>query len=333
MKEILSYLVAKNTLDTAQAQQVFTEIAMGNYSDAEVAAFITVYLMRPITGAELTGFRQALLDLSVGLDFSDFNTIDVCGTGGDEKNTFNVSTLTAFVLAGAGVKVAKHGNYAASSACGSSNVLEHFGYRFTTDEDRLKRELDQTGICYLHAPLFHPALKKVSPVRKALKIKTFMNMLGPMVNPARPKNQMVGVYNREVMQLYHEVFRETPANYTILHSEDGYDEISLTGPFSFISNMGAGKLVPEDFCMRPLKAEDLFGGTTVDEAASIFLRVLQKKGTNAQNKVVIANAALALKTVDPAKELSRCVEEAENSLYGEKALNAFQRLVRQENHQ
>ncbi len=327
MKEVLAYLTEKNTLNTDQAQQVFTKIALGNYSDAEVAAFITVYLMRPITGAELSGFRQALLDLAVQLDFSEFNTIDVCGTGGDEKNTFNVSTLAAFVLAGAGVKVAKHGNYAASSACGSSNVLEYFGYKFTTDNDRLKKELDTAGICYLHAPLFHPALKNVAPVRKALKIKTFMNMLGPMVNPGKPQNQMVGVYNPQVMSLFHEVFRKTKANYTILYSEDGYDEISLTGPFSFISNTGSGKLLPEDLQMKKIKAEDLFGGNTVEEAASIFLNVLKGRGTEAQNKVVIANSALALKTVDPSKELSFCIEEAESSLYGKKAFDAFQKLV------
>lgn len=330
MKEILSYLTAKNTLDTSQAKKVFTEIATGNYSEAEVAAFITVYLMRPITGAELTGFRQALLDLAVRLDFSEFNTIDVCGTGGDEKNTFNVSTLTSFVLAGTGAKVAKHGNYAASSACGSSNILEYFGYQFTTDEDRLKKELDQAGICYLHAPLFHPALKNVAPVRRALKIKTFMNMLGPIVNPSSPKNQMVGVYNNEVMSLYHEVFKNTPANYTILHSEDGYDEISLTGPFRFISNAGSGKFIPEDFRMKQLRAEDLFGGNTVSEAASIFLNVLEGSGTRAQNEVVIANSALALKTMDPGKELSCCIEEAGNSLYGKKALKAFQKLAGRE---
>ena len=327
MKEVLSYLTAKNTLDTEHAQKVFTEIALGKYSDPEVAAFITVYLMRPITGVELSGFRQALLDLSVRLDFSEFNTIDVCGTGGDEKNTFNVSTLSAFVLAGAGVKVAKHGNYAASSACGSSNVLEYFGYKFTTDEDRLKKELDKVNICYLHAPLFHPALKNVAPVRKALKIKTFMNMLGPMVNPSSPKNQMVGVYNPEVMSLFHEVFKGTPTNYTILHSEDGYDEISLTGPFRFISNTGSGKLAPEDLSMKQLKAEDLFGGNTIEEAASIFMNVLNGKGTEAQDKVVIANSALALRTVNPAKELTSCIEEAENSLYGKRALDAFQKLV------
>ncbi|MGV8092766.1 MAG: anthranilate phosphoribosyltransferase [Mangrovibacterium sp.] len=327
MKEVLSYLTAKNTLDTVQAQNVFTEIALGKYLEAEVAAFITVYLMRPITGAELTGFRQALLALSVRLDFSEFNTIDVCGTGGDEKNTFNVSTLSAFVLAGAGIKVAKHGNYAASSACGSSNVLEYFGYKFTTDENRLKKELDEVGICYLHAPLFHPTLKNVAPVRRALKIKTFMNMLGPMVNPSSPQNQMVGVYNSQVMNLFHEVFKETHANYTILHSEDGYDEISLTGPFRFISNTGSGKLDPEDLWMKQLKAEDLFGGNTVEQAASIFFNVLNGKGTEAQNKVVIANSALALKTVEPEKELSLCIEEAEDSLYGKKALRAFQKLV------
>lgn len=327
MKEILTYLTTKNTLSKEQARKVFTEIAGGKYSDAEVAAFVTVYLMRPVTGTELAGFRQALLDLSVQLDFSGFNTIDVCGTGGDEKNTFNVSTLSAFVLAGAGIKVAKHGNYSASSACGSSNVLEYFGYKFTTDNDRLKGQLDGAGICYLHAPLFHPALKNVAPVRKALKIKTFINMLGPMVNPSEPQNQLVGVYNTQVMNLFHEVLRETSVNYTILHSDDGYDEISLTGPVHFISNAGAGTLTPEGLQMKPVKAEELFGGNTVAEAASIFMKVLQGQGTQAQNQVVIANTAVAIRTVHPEKDLPACIGAAEDSLYGKKALQAFQKLI------
>lgn len=329
MKEILTSLIEKNILSKQQAKDILTAITSGQYSDVEVASFITVFLMRPIEAEELAGFREALLDLCVRVDFSEYNTIDVCGTGGDGKDTFNISTLSAFVLAGAGVKVAKHGNYSASSACGSSNVLEYYGYQFSTDKDKLKRELDKSGICYLHAPLFHPALKNVGPVRRALKLKTFFNMLGPMVNPSFPQNQLVGVYSPEVMKLYDGVFKETGSNYTILHSRDGYDEISLTGDFSYISQAGNGILSPVDFGFQNIKEQDLLGGKTVEASAAIFLQILEGKGTEAQHHVVIANAAVGLKTVDPLKELPACVEEAKASLLGGKALGSFKKLIGQ----
>src|SRR6056297_4296798 len=236
MKEILSYLFDHKTLTKDDAKGVLTNIASGKYNDPEIAAFVSVYLMRAITVEELTGFRDALLDLCIPIDLSEFNTIDVCGTGGDGKNTFNISTLTSFIVAGAGEKVAKHGNVSVSSNCGSSNVMEYYGYAFSNEPGKLKREMDTCGITFLHAPLFNPAMKNVAPVRKSLRMKTFFNMLGPMVNPSSPGNQLVGVFSLEVARLYNYIYQETDKQFTIVHSLDGYDEISLTGPFKLFSN-------------------------------------------------------------------------------------------------
>ena len=236
MKDTLNQLFAGNSLSKAEAATILTEIAEGKYSEAEIAALLTVFRMRPILAVELSGFRQALLDLCVAIDFSDFNTIDIVGTGGDGKNTFNISTLSAFVMAGAGIKVTKHGNYGLSSVSGSSNMFEYFGYQFSNDQGKLRRELEESGICFFHAPLFHPAMKSVAPVRRALKVKTLFNMMGPIINPSFPKNQLVGVYDLEVMDLYQQVFNDSGQNYLIVHSLDGYDEISLTGDARYVSN-------------------------------------------------------------------------------------------------
>ena len=327
MKEILSCLTNHHFLTKEQAKETLTGIGKGNYAEAEIASFLTVFMMRPIQAQELAGFREALLDLCVPVDLSEFNTIDVCGTGGDSKNTFNISTLAAFVVAGAGIKVVKHGNYAVSSACGSSNLIEHFGYKFSNDPEKLKKDLEKSNICYLHAPLFHPAMKYVAPVRAALRLKTFFNMLGPMVNPARPQNQLVGVYSPEVMELYNGVYKETGMNYTILHSKDGFDEISLTADVNSISHEGSGKLTPEDFGFKKWKEDDLYGGETIEEAAKIFMDILKKKGTEAQDEAVLANAAMAIKTVHPEKSLDKCVEISIGSLKTGSALEAFIKFI------
>ena len=327
MKDILNYLFSGGTLSKAEAHQTLVRIAEGHFSDAEIASFLTVFRMRPIKAEELAGFRQALLELCVAIDLSDYNTIDVVGTGGDGKNTFNISTLSCFVLAGAGLKVSKHGNYGLSSVSGSSNMFEYFGYKFSNDQGKLRREMEEIGICFLHAPLFHPAMKSVGPVRKALKVKTLFNMMGPIINPSFPKNQLVGVYDLDVMDLYHQVFRESGQNYIIVNSLDGYDEISLTGDARFVSNLTEDNLSPADFGFAKDTQEELFGGETVADAARIFINVLEGTGTEAQQNVVIANAALGIRCIYPEKSLIDCVAEASESLKSKKALAVFQKLM------
>ena len=327
MKETLNYLFEHKILSREKAKEILIQIGRGQHSEPEIASFLTVFLMRKITPQELAGFRDALLDLCVSVDLNDYNTIDVCGTGGDDKNTFNISTLTAFVLAGAGVKVVKHGNYGVSSACGSSNILEHYGYKFSSEAGKLKNEIEKANICYFHAPIFHPAMKSVGPVRKSLKVKTFFNILGPMVNPARPGNQLVGVFNEEVMQLYSDVYSGTDANYMIVYSKDGYDEISLTGDFRYVSNDADEILAPEDLKMNKVSHEDLFGGNSVEEAAGIFDDILNGNGTETHNNVVIANAAMGLKCFFRDKSIEECIVEARESLLGKKALNTMKKLI------
>jgi anthranilate phosphoribosyltransferase len=327
MKDTLQYLFDHKTLGKDEAKLILTNIAEGKYNESEIAAFISVYLMRSITLEELAGFRDALLELCSPVDLSDFNTIDVCGTGGDEKNTFNISTLSAFLVAGAGEKVAKHGNYSVSSACGSSNVLEYFGYSFSSDPDSLKREMDRCNICFLHAPLFNPAMKNVAPVRRSLRIKTFFNMLGPMVNPTNPQNQMIGVYSLDVARLYHYLYQESEKQFCIVHSIDGYDEISLTGAFKAFTRSTERSYDPGDLALDPVTSADIYGGTSVDEAAKLFLKILEGKGTRAQNDVVVANAALALYCMDEGSGLESCLGRARQSLESGAALKAFKQLV------
>ena len=228
MKKILQYLFEHKTLGREQAKEILTNISKSMYSEHEVTAFITVFLMRSITIEELQGFRDALLELCVKVDLNGYKLMDIVGTGGDGKNTFNISTLSCFIVAGAGQKVAKHGNYGASSISGASNVMEQLGYKFKSDNDALKKEIEVANICFLHAPIFHPALKTVGPIRKSLGLRTFFNMLGPMVNPAAPAYQLVGVYNLEMARIYNYLLQQTGRAFTIIHGLDGYDEISLT---------------------------------------------------------------------------------------------------------
>jgi anthranilate phosphoribosyltransferase len=327
MKEILNYLFEYKRLNIKEAEEALLEITSGKYSDAEIASFITVFNMRKISIEELAGFRNALLKTCLQVDFSGFNTIDLCGTGGDGKDTFNISTLSAFVVAGAGGIVAKHGNYGASSGCGSSNVMEHLGYRFSNDADKLRNELRRCNITFLHAPLFNPAMKNVGPVRRALRIKTFFNMLGPMVNPSRPQNQVVGVFNFELARMYNYLYQKSNVNYCILHSLDGYDEISLTGDFKALTNDSDRMFSPASLGMPELKPEELSGTGDVPGTADIFMKVLNGQGTGAQNDVVISNSAMALATYFPRKELDQCIEEARNSLMEGNALKLFNKLI------
>ncbi|MFC3417418.1 anthranilate phosphoribosyltransferase [Algoriphagus hitonicola] len=327
MKEILNQLIEHKTLSQIQAKEVLKNLASGAYNSSQVAAFMTVYLMRSITVEELRGFREAMLELCVPVDIAEYDAMDLCGTGGDGKDTFNISTLSSFVVAGAGQHVAKHGNTGVSSICGSSNLLAYFGYEFTNDISEIRRSLDEAGICFLHAPLFHPAMKNVAPIRKELGVKTFFNMLGPMVNPSFPKKQLVGVFSLELARLYAYLYQESDAQFSILHALDGYDEISLTGDFKMISNSGEKLFSPERIGLSKLKAAEIKGGETVQESAKIFENILKGKGTNPQNEVVLANSAAALVTANPNLSFHDAVAQAREVLMSGKALEVFNGLV------
>jgi len=325
MKEILNRLINQETISKEEAKKVLVNISKGIYNNSQIASFLTVYMMRSISVEELAGFREALLDLCLSIDLSDFNTVDLCGTGGDGKDTFNISTLASFVTAGAGVKVAKHGNYGVSSSCGSSNVLEYLGIKFSSDESFLQQSIDKAGICILHAPLFHPAMKNVAPIRKELGVKTFFNMLGPMVNPSFPKNQMVGVFNLELARMYGYLYQTTDKNYAILHDLAGYDEISLTDRTKMITNREDKIIRPADLGIQSITQSDIYGGKSVKESAEIFIKVLEGEGTEAQTNVVCANAGLAISVVNQSSH-QEGFELAKESLLGKKALNTFKKL-------
>lgn len=327
MKAILTRLFEHQPLSRSEAKAILVNIAQHAYNDAEMAAFITVYLMRTITVDELSGFRDALLELCRPVDLRGVDTIDLCGTGGDGKNTFNISTLSAFVVAGAGYKVAKHGNYGVSSHSGSSNVLEALGYRFTADEDALNRQLDKANICFLHAPLFHPAMKAVGPIRRQLGVKTFFNMLGPLVNPTRPSYQLTGVFSLALARLYQYILEQGDQSYAIVYALDGYDELSLTGNAKVFASGWEKLLTPEALGHTRLTAEALYGGETVAEAAAIFQQVLDGRGTAAQCAAVAANAGLAIHCIRPEQSLLDCIAEASESLDSGRAHQALQSLL------
>jgi anthranilate phosphoribosyltransferase len=327
MKKILQYLFEHKTLAREQAKEILTRISKGEFNDTEIAAFITVFLMRSITIEELQGFRDALLELCVKVDLNGMETVDIVGTGGDGKNTFNISTLACFVVAGTGNKVAKHGNYGATSISGASNVMEQLGYKFKNDTARLRQEVEMAGICFLHAPLFHPALKTVGPIRKNLGIRTFFNMLGPMVNPASPSTQLVGVYNLEMARIYNYLLQQTASRFTIIHGLDGYDEISLTGDTKVITNRGERVMTPEELGRRMVNAADIYGGNTVEEAAKIFSRILKGEGSWAQNAVVLANAAMALHATGTYAGYEEAYYSAVDSLESGQAHAALEKLI------
>ena len=325
MKQTLNKLINHDILEKEDAKQILVNIAKGDYNTSQIAAFLTVYMMRSITIEELEGFRDALLELCLAIDLSAYNPVDLCGTGGDGKDTFNISTLASFVTAGAGVKVTKHGNYGVSSKCGSSNVMEFLGIKFSNEADFLEKSIDEAGICVLHAPLFHPAMKNVAPIRRELGVKTFFNMLGPMVNPAFPKNQMVGVFNLELARMYGYLYQNTDKNFTVLHALDGYDEISLTGNTKTISNTSEGMIKPSDFGLIAIHQSEIVGGDSIEKSAQIFMNVLQGKGTDAQNNVVCANAGVAIATVENTS-IKDGFEKAKESLASGNGLKALRKL-------
>ena len=326
MKKILEKLFDHNYLEYEESKKVLKEISSKKYNYSQVASFLTVFMMRNPSVQEIEGFRDALLDLCVKIDLSsDFETIDLCGTGGDGKNTFNISTISSFVVAGAGYKVTKHGNYGVSSSCGSSDVLQQLGIKLSNDEGYLKKCLDKGNFCYLHAPLFHPAMKNVAGVRKELEFKTFFNILGPLVNPLQPKNQLCGVYNLEISRLYGYVFENSKKNYSILYSLDGYDEISLTSDFMKISRNDSTINSPDYFGFNKINPDEIKGGESIKDSASIFTKILENKATKSQTDVVLANSAIAIQTITN-KTIDECLSIARQSIDSGSALNCLKRI-------
>lgn len=327
MKKILQHLFEHKTLSREQAKEVLTNISKALYNEYEITAFVTVYLMRSITIDELQGFRDALLELCTKVDLNGYKTMDIVGTGGDGKNTFNISTLSCFIVAGTGQKITKHGNYGMTSASGASNVMEQMGYKLKNDVTALKKEIEIANICFLHAPLFHPAMKTVAPLRKSIGIRTFFNMLGPMINPANPDYQLIGVYNLEMARIYNYLLQQTGKPFTIVHSLDGYDEISLTDDTKVITNAGEKVLTPEQIGKRMVQPQDIFGGNTPEEAAKIFSKIIKGEGTWAQNAVVFANAAMALQCSGNYNSYYDAYAAAVESLESGKAYECLQKLV------
>ena len=327
MKGILEKLFEHQYLSREDARSLLRNIAEGKYNEAQISSLITVFLMRSISIDELMGFREALLEMSHVVDFCNESFIDVVGTGGDGKNTFNISTAACFVVAGAGYKVVKHGNYGASSISGASNLMEQFGVVFSNTTDKLRKSLDVSGVAYLHAPLFNPALKAVAPVRKNLGVRTFFNVLGPLVNPAKPQYQLLGVYSLPMLRLYSYVYQQSGIRFGVVHSLDGYDEISLTDDFKIALPEREKIYTPTMVNMKRCTASDLFGGETPKEAANIFKAVMERTATEPQMNCVIINAAFAIQVLCAEKKLSDCIQEATDSLMSGKALSILKKFV------
>ena len=327
MKQLLYRLFEHQYLGREEARVILQNIAEGRYNDAQIASLITVFLMRSISVEELTGFREALLDMRVPIDLAEFKPIDIVGTGGDGKNTFNISTCSCFVVAGAGYNVVKHGNYGATSVSGASNVMEQHGIKFTNNNDQLRRNMEACHITYLHAPLFNPALKAVAPVRKNLGVRSFFNMLGPLVNPAMPAYQLLGVYNLPLLRLYNYTYPESGTRFAVVHSLDGYDEISLTADFKVAMPEKEKIYSPELLGFKRCQEADLDGGSTPEEAARIFDAVLENKATEAQRNCVVINSAFAIQVICPEKSIETCIAEAKESLDSGRALATFKQYV------
>lgn len=327
MKEVLQKLTNNYILTQQEAKDTLIQLANGAYNHSQMAAFMTVYLMRSIRTHELAGFKEAMLELCKSIDLTGYRAMDMCGTGGDGKDTFNISTTSCFVVAGAGQHVAKHGNNGVSSMCGSSNLLVHLGYEFKSEEDELRRSLDEAGICFLHAPLFHPAMKNVAPVRKDLSLKTFFNMLGPQVNPSRPEKQLIGVYNLELARLYQYLHQSEGRDCAIVHALDGYDEISLTGAFKVITNRAETVYHPDQLGLKKVTQDAINGGDTIEDSAHIFLNVLKGEATEAQTEVVLANAGLALTVGKDLSSIEDGIAMARESIQSGKAYNCFKAFL------
>ncbi len=327
MKNYLEKLVAGKELDRKETYEIMINITQEKYNVQQIAALLMGIQMHGVSVDELLGFRDALLETGKRVDLDDYDTLDIVGTGGDCKNTFNISTCSAFVIAGAGYKVTKHGNGASTSVSGASTVLQGHGVKFTDNTDTLRRSLDEAGICYLHAPLFAYGMKFVGPTRKALQVPTCFNLLGPLVNPCRPKNSLHGTANQSQMRLYTNIHQKIGDNFGVVTSYDGYDEISLTSGFKFSTNVFEKVYTPKDMGLNYVKPKDIYGGDTADDAKKIFDSVLEGTCTEAQKSVILANAACGISVMDYNKSIDESIAEARESLDSGRALAAFKKFV------
>ena len=327
MKNLLKDLYNHKIMSKEESKAALISLTDGSANSSQISSFLTVFLLRDITSGELDGFREAMIELSIDVDIDGDELIDLCGTGSDGKDTFNISTISSFVVAGSGIKVAKHGNYGVSSSCGSSNIISHLGHEFSNDITSLKYSLDKSNICFLHAPLFHPSLKNISPVRIELGVKTFFNMLGPMVNPIQPKSQLVGVFNSNIFRLYSHIYSKTNKSYCIVHSIDGYDEVSLTGSFKLFSNNQDLMLEPKDLGFNVIDSVKLSGGKNIKESSKIFLDILKNKGTSEQVDAVLANSGLAIYCAKKLNSIKDGIEIARESLESGKAYNCLKLFI------
>ena len=328
MNTILNRMLNHEELTREETKDILLGITRNEYPQEQITALITGLQMRGISVDELLGFRDGVLESGVPALLDCDRYIDVVGTGGDRKNTFNISTTSCFVIAGAGYKVAKHGNYAATSKSGASNVIEHHGIKFTSDIDKLNRSINECGIVYLHAQLFARAMKFVGPIRKALQFPTFFNLLGPIVNPSQPKCQLLGVATLDQMRLYSNVYQKIGIDYGIVNSIDGYDEISLTGDFKVTTNNYERLFAPADLGLRTARPEELVAGATEEEAAQIFDNVLADKGLPAQKDIVGANAAFGIQVYEKGKKsIEECIAIARESIESGKALATFKKFA------
>ena len=327
MKNLLKDLYNHKIMSKEESKAALISLTDGSANSSQISSFLTVFLLRDITSEELDGFKEAMIELSLYVDIDGDELIDLCGTGGDGKDTFNISTISSFVVAGSGIKVAKHGNYGVSSSCGSSNIISHLGHEFSNDISSLKYSLDKSNLCFLHAPLFHPSLKNISPVRIELGVKTFFNMLGPMVNPIQPKSQLVGVFNSNIFRLYSHIYSKTNKSYCIVHSIDGYDEVSLTGSFKLFSNNQDLMIEPKDLGFNVIDSVKLSGGKNIKESSKIFLDILKNKGTSEQVDAVLANSGLAIYCAKKLNSIKDGIEIARESLESGKAYNCLKLFI------
>jgi anthranilate phosphoribosyltransferase len=327
MKELLKRLFNHEELSREEACQLLQDITAGRYNEIQIASLLTVFQMRGIKVEELIGFRNALLSTRIPVDLSAYRPIDIVGTGGDGKNTFNISTCACFIVAGAGYPVAKHGNYGATSISGASNVMECYGIRFTNEQDKLLRSMEKCGMVYMHAPLFNPAMKTVAPVRKAMEVRTLFNLLGPLVNPCLPAYQLLGVADLTQMRLYTNTLQRLGVGFAVVNNLDGYDEISLTDEFKVMTNRYETIYKPSELEFDIVRQEELFGGNTPQEAARIFDNVLHNCATKAQTECVLINASFAIQAMEPLKPIEECVAIARESLQSGKALHTLKKFI------